>query len=56
VVVLINSSIDFPKAIVIFISISIFAFLSWFFTPEEKWLRKNQILEARETVDHPEDE
>jgi len=41
---------------VIFGSISIFAFLSWYFTPEEKWLRQEQILKVLETVDHPEDE
>ncbi|KAG1739943.1 uncharacterized protein EDB91DRAFT_1082308 [Suillus paluster] len=46
----------FNFAVVIFGAISIFAFLSWYFTPEEKWLRKDQILKALETVDHPEDE
>ncbi|KAG2345013.1 hypothetical protein BDR05DRAFT_998624 [Suillus weaverae] len=46
----------FNFAIVIFGAISIFAFLSWYFTPEEKWLRKDQILKAYEIVDHPEDE
>ncbi|KAG1811543.1 hypothetical protein EV424DRAFT_1327585, partial [Suillus variegatus] len=46
----------FNFATVIFGAISIFAFLSWYFTPEEKWLRKDQILKAYETVDHPEDE
>ncbi|KAG0695785.1 hypothetical protein DFH29DRAFT_1005150 [Suillus ampliporus] len=54
---LINSSNDpLSKAVVIFGAITIFAFLSWYFTPEEKWLRKDQILKALETVDHPEDE
>ncbi|KAG1787654.1 uncharacterized protein HD556DRAFT_1246519, partial [Suillus plorans] len=46
----------FNFATVIFGAISIFAFLSWYFTPEEKWLRKEQILKAYETVDHPDDE
>ncbi|KAG1753285.1 hypothetical protein EDB19DRAFT_1824032 [Suillus lakei] len=46
----------FNFSVVIFGAISIFAFLSWYFTPEEKWLRKDQILKAYETVDHPEDE
>ncbi|KIK45281.1 hypothetical protein CY34DRAFT_78247 [Suillus luteus UH-Slu-Lm8-n1] len=46
----------FNFAIVIFGAISVFAFLSWYFTPEEKWLRKDQILKAYETVEHPEDE
>jgi translation initiation factor 5B len=45
----------FNFAVVIFGAISIFAFLTWYFTPEEKWLRKDQILKAYET-DHPEDE
>jgi len=44
------------KSVVIFGAISIFAFLSWYFTPEEKWLRKDQILRALETDNHPEDE
>jgi len=43
------------KSIVIFGAISIFAFLSWYFTPEDKWLRKDQILKALE-IDQPEDE
>ncbi|KAG1888785.1 amino acid transporter [Suillus subluteus] len=46
----------FNFATVIFGAISIFAFLTWYFTPEEKWLRKDQILKAYETADHPEDE
>ncbi|KAG2357526.1 amino acid transporter [Suillus spraguei] len=46
----------FNFSIVIFGAISIFAFLSWYFTPEEKWLRKDQILKAYETADRPEDE
>ena len=56
-VVLINSSNNMAsrKSIVIFGAISIFAFLSWYFTPEDKWLRKDQILKALE-IDQPEDE
>lgn len=50
------SAQTFNFSIVIFGAISIFAFLSWYFTPEEKWLRKDQILKAFETDDHPEDE
>ncbi|KAH0839540.1 hypothetical protein J3R83DRAFT_425 [Lanmaoa asiatica] len=41
----------FNFAVVIFGAISIFAFLSWYFTPEDKWLRRDQILKALETID-----
>ncbi|KAJ8595056.1 hypothetical protein M405DRAFT_728704 [Rhizopogon salebrosus TDB-379] len=50
------SAETFNFSVVIFGAISIFAFLSWYFTPEDKWLRKDQILKALETVDHAEDE
>lgn len=42
---------DIMQAVVIFGVISIFAFLSWYFTPEDKWLRQDQILKAMEIVD-----
>jgi translation initiation factor 5B len=35
---------------VIFGAISIFAFLSWYFIPEDKWLRSDQVRKALETV------
>ncbi|KAH7888137.1 hypothetical protein F5I97DRAFT_1942374 [Phlebopus sp. FC_14] len=44
----------FNFAVVIFGAISIFAFLSWYFTPEEKWLRRDQILKALRTADREE--
>ncbi|KAI6046535.1 hypothetical protein EDC04DRAFT_2864725 [Pisolithus marmoratus] len=37
---------SFNFAIVIFIAITIFAVLSWYFIPEEKWLRREQVLRA----------
>jgi len=34
------------QAVVIFGAITIFAFLSWYFIPEDNWLRKEQVLRA----------
>ncbi|PFH50562.1 hypothetical protein AMATHDRAFT_40760 [Amanita thiersii Skay4041] len=36
----------FNFACVIFGSVTIFGILTWYFTPEEKWLRREQILQA----------
>ncbi|KAL4075578.1 hypothetical protein J3A83DRAFT_4356844 [Scleroderma citrinum] len=36
----------FNFAVVIFGAITIFAFLSWYLIPEEKWLRREQVLRA----------
>ncbi|KAF8131166.1 hypothetical protein EV363DRAFT_1584023 [Boletus edulis] len=41
----------FNFAVVIFGAISVFALLSWYFTPEDKWLRREQILRAMEVTD-----
>ncbi|KAG8218255.1 hypothetical protein J3R82DRAFT_3865 [Butyriboletus roseoflavus] len=41
----------FNFAVVIFGAISIFAFLTWYLTPEDKWLRRDQILKAFEATD-----
>ncbi|KAI6168909.1 hypothetical protein EDD17DRAFT_1465364 [Pisolithus thermaeus] len=46
----------FNFAIVIFIAITIFAVSSWYFIPEEKWLRREQVLQAmRASEGHEED-
>ncbi|OJA18356.1 hypothetical protein AZE42_00733 [Rhizopogon vesiculosus] len=50
------SAETFNFSVVIFGAISIFALLSWYFTPEDKWLRRDQILKGLETVGHTEDE
>ena len=34
------------QASVIFGAITIFGFLSWYFTPPENWLRREQVLQA----------
>jgi len=41
------------QACVIFGSITIFGILSWYFTPAEKWLRREQILQALHTASAP---
>jgi len=41
----------FNFAVVIFGAISIFAVFSWYFTPEDKWLRREQVLRALEDTD-----
>ncbi|KAH7921705.1 amino acid transporter [Leucogyrophana mollusca] len=45
----------FNFACVIFGAISLFAVVSWFVMPEEKWLKREQVLKALETADHPEE-
>jgi translation initiation factor 5B len=45
---------NFNFAIVIFGSITLFGILSWYFTPAEKWLRREQILQALHASDEPE--
>lgn len=35
----------------IFGAITIFALLSWYIIPEDKWLRKEQVLKAMAAVD-----
>ncbi|KIK98162.1 hypothetical protein PAXRUDRAFT_824178 [Paxillus rubicundulus Ve08.2h10] len=45
------TSETFNFAVVIFVAISIFAFLSWYFTPEHKWLRNDQVLKALSRAD-----
>lgn len=41
----------FNFAVVIFGAITIFALLSWYIIPEDKWLRKEQVLKAMAAVD-----
>ena len=36
------------QAGVIFGAITVFGFLSWYFTPPENWLRREQVLQALE--------
>jgi translation initiation factor 5B len=38
---------------VIFGVITIFGAMSWYFTPEEKWLSKEQVLQALHSANHP---
>lgn len=45
----------FNFAIVIFIAITIFAVLSWYFIPEEKWLRREQVLRAMDASEGQEE-
>lgn len=40
------------QAPVIFGAVTIFAFLSWWFIPEEKWLRRQQVKTAFEEADN----
>lgn len=41
----------FNFACVIFGAVTIFGILSWYFTPEEKWLRREHVLKALQTAD-----
>jgi len=34
--------------------VTIFGILSWWFTPEEKWLRREVVLRALESTDNEE--
>lgn len=43
----------FNFACVIFGSVTIFGILSWYFIPEEKWLRREQIVQALKYADEP---
>jgi len=51
--VLLISSQNTPQACVIFGSITVFGVASWYFTPAEKWLRREQVLKALQAVDNP---
>jgi translation initiation factor 5B len=42
------------QACVIFGSVTIFGILSWYFTPEEKWLSRQQVMQALHAADQPE--
>ncbi|KAK7471228.1 hypothetical protein VKT23_002636 [Stygiomarasmius scandens] len=44
----------FNFACVIFGAVTIFGILSWWFTPEEKWLRREVVLRALESTDNEE--
>ncbi|KDR74511.1 hypothetical protein GALMADRAFT_227573 [Galerina marginata CBS 339.88] len=46
----------FNFASVIFGSITLFGILSWYFTPADKWLRREQVLQALHAADVPEHE
>lgn len=37
----------------IFGSVTIFGILSWYFVPEGKWLRREQVLQALHAGDEP---
>ncbi|KAJ7150188.1 amino acid/polyamine transporter I [Mycena filopes] len=41
----------FNFAVVIFGAVTIFGVASWYFTPEDKWLRKELVLQALRTAD-----
>ncbi|KIY53882.1 gamma-aminobutyric acid transporter [Fistulina hepatica ATCC 64428] len=41
----------FNFAIVIFGGVTIFGVMSWYFTPEDKWLRREHVLQALEAAD-----
>ncbi|OBZ71858.1 hypothetical protein A0H81_08128 [Grifola frondosa] len=43
----------FNFACVIFGSVTVFGILSWYFVPEEKWLRREQVLQALAVADEP---
>ncbi|EGO01474.1 hypothetical protein SERLA73DRAFT_158777 [Serpula lacrymans var. lacrymans S7.3] len=47
---------SFNFAVVIFGAVSIFAVLSWYFMPEHKWLRKEQLMRALNAADGIEEE
>jgi len=47
------TSETFNFACVIFGSITIFGIASWYFTPSEKWLRREQVLQALHATDEP---
>ncbi|TBU27707.1 amino acid transporter [Dichomitus squalens] len=43
----------FNFACVILGSVTIFGILSWYFVPEEKWLRRDQVLQQLKVADEP---
>lgn len=43
----------FCQACVIFGAVTIFAILSWYFIPAEKWLHRGQGLQALQATDGP---
>ncbi|KAF8883402.1 hypothetical protein BD779DRAFT_1801969 [Infundibulicybe gibba] len=47
------TSETFNFACVIFGAVTVFGILSWYFTPEEKWLRREQVLKALQNSDNP---
>ncbi|KAF9526273.1 hypothetical protein CPB83DRAFT_770518 [Crepidotus variabilis] len=47
------SAETFNFAVVIFGSITVFGIFSWYFTPLEKWLRREQVLQALQAADDP---
>lgn len=42
------------QACVIFGAVTVFGIVTWYFTPEEKWLRREQVLQALHAADQPE--
>jgi translation initiation factor 5B len=52
---LLNIHCDF-QACVIFGTITIFGVLTWYFTPADKWLRRDQILQALQAADEPQED
>lgn len=48
------TSETFNFACVIFGSVTIFGILSWYFTPEDRWLRRDIIIKSFENSDNPE--
>jgi translation initiation factor 5B len=45
---------SFNFACVIFGSVTVFGIMSWYFTPEDKWLRREQVLQALHATDQSE--
>ncbi|KIM88354.1 hypothetical protein PILCRDRAFT_95587 [Piloderma croceum F 1598] len=45
---------NFNFACVIFGAITMFDIISWYFTPDDKWLSRQQVLQASHTADQPE--
>jgi hypothetical protein len=41
------------QASVIFGSVTIFGILTWYFTPENEWLRQEHVIQALRTADEP---
>lgn len=47
------TSETFNFACVIFGSVTVFGIISWWFTPEDRWLRRDLLLKGLETNDAP---